>query len=129
MRAGDDTRSGDHGERLGQAREHLPGALPDDDEVLDAHPQLHWQVDPRLDRHHAPGEQGLLAGRAREPGGLVDLHPHAVSEAVPEVLPVALPLYYRPSDGVEIAPARTRPDGGERLLLGGEDDLVDPPRP
>ena len=62
--------------------------LGDDDEILDAHADAAWDVDPGLDRHDVPRREGDLA-EAREARSLVDLQADAVPEPVPEVVGVA----------------------------------------
>src|SRR5689334_1241916 len=53
--------------------------------VLDAHAELSRQVDARLHRDDHAGLQHRVAARGHA-GRLVDLEPHAMSRAVPELL-------------------------------------------
>ena len=61
----------------------------------------------------------------RQPGRLVDLHAHAVTQAVAEVLALAGRLDHRPGGGVDLAAAGAGPDGLQTGQLGREDQLVD----
>ena len=58
----------------------------------------------------------------------MDLQPDAVAEAVAEVLALPGRLDQVACDRVDLFAVRPRPDRGERLFLGGEDELVDLPR-
>src|SRR5688500_13292252 len=75
------------GEALRQSREDLVAAVCDRDEVLDPHPDLAGEVDPRLYRDHVPGGQLPVAARG-QPRLLVDLEADPVTEAVSEVVAV-----------------------------------------
>src|SRR6185312_2000174 len=80
-----------HQQFLGGNGEQLRTALglrPDHQSVLDTDTAAARQIDPGFDGHRSAIIQCTRQTRA-QPRVLMDLQPDAVSEAVPEVLPVA----------------------------------------
>ena len=70
---------------LGGPCQIFAAVFREDDHVLNPHPQLPGEIDPRLRGDHRPRREGSVIGGGG-PGLLVDLHAHAVAEAVAEIL-------------------------------------------
>ena len=94
-------------------------------QILDAHAEEPWHVDAGSTVTTLPARKRLLAGGARQARRLVDLHAHAVTEAVAEVLAVARRLDDRvphASTSRPLSPART---AAKRRFLGAQHELID----
>src|SRR5690348_18313724 len=90
---------------LGEAAEVAQSLLANDDEVLDPHPELTGQIDPRLDRDDLAGLQHVV-GAARQTRALVHLESDTVAKAVPEALAVPGPFDELPRGFVDVLAAR-----------------------
>lgn len=85
---------------LGQGDIHA-AALLQHQHVLDADAEAAGQIDAGLGRHGGSQRQGVVVGRGSV-GGLMDLHTHAVAEAVAEIGSVARILDDLPGGGIHI---------------------------
>ena len=103
----------------------MAAVLRQDQHVLDPHPQLPRQIDARLGGDHRPGGQGLGVGGGGI-GPLVDLHPHAVAEAVAEVRAVAGAVDDVSGGLVHVVAGGAGPGGGDARQLGLQHRVIDP---
>ena len=101
---------------LGQGDIHA-AALLQYQHVLDADAEAAGQIDAGLGRHSGSQRQGVVVGRGSV-GSLMDLHTHAVAEAVAEIGSVARILDDLPGGGVHIVAGSAGLGGGNTRQLG-----------
>src|SRR3954451_14865315 len=104
-------------EILRGAREDIPAALRDHDEILDPHAAAAGQVDARLDGDDVARHERIGA-RPRQARSLVDLHADPVPEAVPEVLYMAGRGDHVARHGVDVTALGAGAHGIQSRLLG-----------
>src|SRR5947209_674108 len=114
----------DDRELLGKRSEDITPLVGDCHQILDAHPELAWQIHTRLDCDDVAGRE-LVLGALGEARGLVDLDAHPVTEPVAEV--VAMPGAV--DDGAGAVVDRPATGSRARLVAPGqlclEHELVD----
>src|SRR4051812_46576945 len=108
--------SADGDERLGEPAQDVAAGVGDHHEVLDARADLPGQVDARLDGHGVASPQRTISA-LRQARAFVDLEPHAVSQAMAEVVAVARRGDQLARDAVDAAAFGSRAHGVERREL------------
>src|SRR6201995_63315 len=114
----------DGDELFGHRREDGACRARHDHQVLDPHPELAGQVDAGLDGDDITAGQHRVRA-LRHARRLVDLQPHAMPQAVPEVLAVARGGDDLARRRVGLAAARPGADGVQSGQLGLADEVVD----